>query len=159
MDVAHGLQPIHARHEDIQAQEIEIAGFELCKSFAAIAGDVNTMASPFQQEPNCQLNGRIIVHYQNLGHEILSIEAESKTTASCKGLLNSRVAASGTEGGFCTFWHGTAGFSTTVAEINQNYRASAPARTFAHKFGWGARRLHARRSCNESEVHSGLRLE
>jgi hypothetical protein len=74
MDVAHGLQPIHARHEDIQAQEIEIAGFELGKSLAAIAGDVNTMASPFQQQPNCQLNGCIIVHYQNLGHENLSIK-------------------------------------------------------------------------------------
>jgi hypothetical protein len=97
MDVAHSLQPIHARHEDIQAQQVEIARFELGKSLAAIAGDVNTMASAFQQESNCQLNGWIVIHYQNLGHETLSIEAESKTTASCKGLLNSPVAASGTK--------------------------------------------------------------
>src|SRR5437016_397007 len=120
MDVAHGLQPIHARHEDIQAQEIEIAGFELGKPFAAVAGDVDTVASPFQQEPICQLDGWIIVHYQNLGHETLSTEAESKTTASCKGLPNSRVAASGTYGGSCTFWLGAAEFSTTVTEFNQN---------------------------------------
>jgi hypothetical protein len=136
MDVAHGLQPIHARHEDIQAQEIEIAGFELGKSLAAVGGDVNTMASPFQQEPNCQLNGWVIVHYQNLGHENLSNEAESKTTASCKGLLNSWIAASGTGGGFCTFWPGTAGFSMTVTELNQNHRATAPAPAFVHKPSW-----------------------
>jgi hypothetical protein len=119
MDVAHGLQPIHARHEDIQAQEIEIAGFELGKSLAAIAGDVDTMASPFQQEPNCQLNGWIVIHYQNLGHENLSIGAESKTTASCKGLPNSRLAASKTEEGISIFRLGTAAFSTSVAEFSQ----------------------------------------
>jgi hypothetical protein len=117
------------------------------------------MASPFQQEPNCQLTGLIIVHYQNLGHENLSNEAESKTTASCKDLLNSWIAASGTDGGFCTFWLGAAGFSTTVTEFNQNHHVAAPARIFVHKFGWGARSLRARRSCTESDVHARLRMK
>ena len=71
MDVAHGLQTIHARHEDIQAQQIELASLELGDPLAAVAGDVNAVARPFQHKPNCQLNGRIIVHYHNSGHENL----------------------------------------------------------------------------------------
>ena len=114
MDVAHGLQPIHAWHEDIEAQQIEVAVFELGQPFAAIAGDVDTMASALQQKPNCQLDGWIIVHYQNFGHENLSTGAESGPTASCKGLLNLRATASDSEGGLVFLSLEPQHFSATV---------------------------------------------
>lgn len=85
MDVAHGLKPIHAGHEDIQTQQIEVAVFELGQSLEAIAGDVNTMASAFQQKPNCQLNGWIIINYQNLGHENLSTTLNQDQRLVAKG--------------------------------------------------------------------------
>ena len=119
MDMTHGLQPIHAGHEDVEAQQIEVAVFELGQSLAAIAGDVDTMASTFQQKPNCQLNSWIVVNYQYFGHENLSTEAESGPTGSCKESPNLRAIASDTEGGLCLFSLEPAVFSTTVTEFNQ----------------------------------------
>jgi len=103
MDVAHGFQPIHARHEDIQAQKIEFAGFELGQSLAAVAGNVNAVAGSFQQELNCQLNSWIIVNYQYFGHENLSTGAESGPTTSCKGLAQFIERCKRCRGGFLTF--------------------------------------------------------
>jgi len=106
MDVAHGFQPIHARHEDIQAQKIEFVGFELGQSLAAVAGNLNAMASPLQQELNCQLNSWIIVNYQNLGHENLSTGAESGPTTSCKDLAQFADRRKRYRGGFRLFLPG-----------------------------------------------------
>jgi hypothetical protein len=36
------------RHEDIEKQQVELAGFEDRKPFAAIAGDHNAVPGPFQ---------------------------------------------------------------------------------------------------------------
>jgi hypothetical protein len=122
MDVAHGLQPIHARHEDIKAQQIEVAVFELGQSLAAVAGDVDTMAGALQQKPNCQLNGWIIINYQNFGHENLSTGTESGPTASCKGLLNLQATASDSEAALCLFRLEPGTFSVDVTEFNQKFR-------------------------------------
>ena len=150
MDVAHGLQPIHARHEDIQAQQIEVAVFELGQSLAAIAGDIDAMPSAFQQEPNCQLNSWIIVHYQNFGHENLSTGAESGPTASCKGLPNFVDHRKRYCRLIMSFWFGTRSIFDDCDRIQS--KSTALRYTRVHSCQDFAREpglVHTRRSCTE----------
>jgi hypothetical protein len=61
------------------------------------------MTGPFQQKLNCQLNGWIIINYQNLSHENLSTSAESGPTTSCKGLAQFANRCKRSRGGFLPF--------------------------------------------------------
>jgi hypothetical protein len=66
--VAHRLQPVHAGHEDVEKQEVELAGLEQCKSLVAVAGDGDVMTGPLQKQPDGDLHGRVVIHDQDVGH-------------------------------------------------------------------------------------------
>jgi hypothetical protein len=72
MDQPHRFQPVHSRHEDIEKQQVEISGLERRQPFAAIAGDGNTVAGPFQQDPEGCLDGIVVVDDQDFCHDLLS---------------------------------------------------------------------------------------
>jgi hypothetical protein len=75
MNQPHRFQPVHARHEDIEKQQVEIAGLEYRKSVAAIIGNDNTVPGPFQQQPDGRLNRAVIVNNQNF-RQRLSLRSE-----------------------------------------------------------------------------------
>ncbi len=64
-DHPHGLEPVHARHEDVEEQEIEIAGLAQREPLASVAGGDHAMAGAFQQQAHGSLNGSIVIHDQN----------------------------------------------------------------------------------------------
>src|ERR1035437_151576 len=68
MNQPHRFQAIHARHEDIEKQQIEVSGFEYRQPFAAIAGADNAVACPLEQKSYGRLDGAVIVHDQNFRH-------------------------------------------------------------------------------------------
>jgi hypothetical protein len=70
MNQPHGFQPVHARHEDIEEQEVELPGLEQRQPLAAIAGNVNAVTCPFQQNPDGRLHGDIIIDDQDLCQSI-----------------------------------------------------------------------------------------
>ena len=79
----HGFQAVHSRHEDIEKQQIEISGLENRQPFAAIAGDDDAVAGPFQQKPDGRLHCTIVVHDQDLCQgRLLRFESGIKSTAS-----------------------------------------------------------------------------
>jgi hypothetical protein len=95
MDQPHGFQPVHSGHEDIEEQEIEIPGFEQRKAPAAVAGGVNAVTCPFQQNPDGRLHGNIIVDDQDLcQRRFLRPERESIRRQVVEISLNFRLRAS-----------------------------------------------------------------
>jgi hypothetical protein len=64
MNEPHRFQPVHARHENIEQQQIEIAGLEDRQRLASIAGDDDAVPGPFQQKPDRRLDGDVIVDDQ-----------------------------------------------------------------------------------------------
>ena len=64
------FQPVHSRHEDIEKQQVEIAGFEGRQPLTAVAGGDHAVAGPFQQNPDGGLDGAIVVHDQDLRHSL-----------------------------------------------------------------------------------------
>jgi hypothetical protein len=79
MNEPHRFQPVHSRHEDIEKQQVEIAGFEYRKPFTAIAGDDDIVAGPFQQDSDGRLDGTVIVHDQDFRQsQFLRFGRESK---------------------------------------------------------------------------------
>lgn len=48
-DQPHRLKPVHAGHENIEKQQIEIAALQLIEAAAAVAGGDHLMAGPLQQ--------------------------------------------------------------------------------------------------------------
>jgi hypothetical protein len=67
-DVAHGLQPVHSGHEDIEEQQIELTGFEQRERLVAVAGRRHLMPGPFQHQPDRDLHGRVVIHDQDVRH-------------------------------------------------------------------------------------------
>ena len=61
----HRLKPVHARHEDVEEQQVESSDFELIDPLPAAAGDDDLVSGPLQQEPDGNLNGLVIVHDQD----------------------------------------------------------------------------------------------
>lgn len=49
-DQPHGLEPVHARHEDIEEQQVEILALELIQSAAAVIGGKDLMPGALQQQ-------------------------------------------------------------------------------------------------------------
>ena len=64
MNHPHGLEPVHSRHEDVEKQQVEIAGFEQREPFAAVAGGDHAVACAFEQQADGGLNRRIVIHDQ-----------------------------------------------------------------------------------------------
>ena len=64
----HGLESIHSRHEDIEKQQIEIAGLAQGKSLAAVAGRDHDVAGAFQQQADGHLNRHVVIHDQYFRH-------------------------------------------------------------------------------------------
>ncbi len=84
MDQPHGFQAVHARHEDIEKQQIEsFTRLEYREPLAAIAGDDNAVAGPFQQNPDGRLHCNVIVHDQNLCQVQLSA-SDLESTPACR---------------------------------------------------------------------------
>jgi hypothetical protein len=49
VNAPHRFQPVHARHEDIEKQEVELGGLEDREAVAAVTGGDNAVPGPFQQ--------------------------------------------------------------------------------------------------------------
>ena len=58
----HGLEPVHARHENIEEQEVEASLLECRKPFAAVTGDDHAVPGALQQEPDRHLHRSIVVN-------------------------------------------------------------------------------------------------
>ena len=89
MNHPHGLEPVHSRHEDIEKQQVEIAGFELREALAAVAGGDHAMASAFEQQANGGLDRRIVIHDQySCQNTPLRARAGIRSTAGCEFCRN-----------------------------------------------------------------------
>ena len=64
MHLPHGLEPIHARHENVEQQQVEIAGFELGDALSSVCRRDHAVVGPLQQEPDSGLNSRIVIYDQ-----------------------------------------------------------------------------------------------
>ena len=85
MNHPHGLEPVHSRHEDVEKQQIEIAGLEYREPLAAIAGGDDAVAGAFQQQPDGRLHRIVIVDDQDLRQvQVLRARAGITSTAGCK---------------------------------------------------------------------------
>ena len=59
------LEPVHARHEDVENQEIERFGVEPIKTATAVAGGNDVVARSFEKEPQCHPNSIVVVNNEN----------------------------------------------------------------------------------------------
>ena len=64
MHQPHRLEPIHARHEDVEKQQVEIAGLEQGDALLSVAGGDHAMAGPLQQKADGGLHRCIVIHDQ-----------------------------------------------------------------------------------------------
>ena len=64
-DQPHGLEPVHARHEDIEEQQVEILALELIQSAAAVIGGKDLMPGALQQQADDGLHRGIVVDDQD----------------------------------------------------------------------------------------------
>lgn len=61
----HRLEPVHAGHENIEEQQVEVAAKQLIEAAAAVAGGDHLMADPLQQQPHGGLNRRVVINDEN----------------------------------------------------------------------------------------------
>ena len=66
-DVAHRLEPVHAGHENVEEQQVELARLEQSERLVAVAGHCDVMTGPLQKQPDRELYGRIVIHDQDVG--------------------------------------------------------------------------------------------
>ena len=90
MDQPHGFQPVHSRHEDVEKQQVEIAGFEDRKPVAAVAGDDDAVAGPFQQHLDGCLDRDVVVDDQDLCHNRSFVSTISRSMFGCESVALSR---------------------------------------------------------------------
>ena len=110
MNKSHGFQTVHSRHEDIDNQQIEFAGFEYLQALKTVAGNHDLMAIPFQQKPHDGLNGDVIVDHQDIGQHIFLWVMRGAfisvlQTLCCFGLSCKQVILCPVSIEFSRFWH------------------------------------------------------
>ena len=59
------LEPVHARHEDVENQEIERFGAESIETATAIAGGNDVVTGSFEKEPQCHPDSIVVVNNEN----------------------------------------------------------------------------------------------
>ena len=64
MHQPHRLEPIHARHENVEKQQVEIAGLEQGDALSSVAGGDHAVAGPLQQKADGGLDRCIVIHDQ-----------------------------------------------------------------------------------------------
>src|SRR5258708_6814295 len=97
MHQPHRFETLHSPHEKVEKQQVEIAGFELRQSVAAIAGRDDAVPGAFEQQADGQLYGAVVVDYQDLcqlsllpalnhviGRLQVSLNLPSRATSSCR---------------------------------------------------------------------------
>ena len=64
MHQPHRLESIHARHENVEKQQVEIAGLEQGDALSSVAGGDHAVAGPLQQKADGGLDRRVVIHDQ-----------------------------------------------------------------------------------------------
>ncbi len=68
MHPPHGFDAVHARHENIEKQQIEVAGLEHRQPLAAVVGHYRAMTGALEQKPDSRLDRSVVVHDQDFSH-------------------------------------------------------------------------------------------
>src|SRR5262249_15460083 len=63
-----GLEPVHAGHEDVDDDDVELAGLHRRDSAASIGGENDVETLMVQHHLDCGTHGLIVVDYENPGH-------------------------------------------------------------------------------------------
>jgi len=83
-DHSHGLKSIHSRHEDIQENQIEIAGLAQLHAFSSIVGGDYAMPGALEEQADGHLDRRIVIHNQNFSQS-------KKFSGRCRNQINGKL--------------------------------------------------------------------